>query len=125
MDEVMAASAGRAGLFAADRAGALSGGLAFQSSCGTEPPRSFVLSVARISGSHRSTACIAALCGTASNARSPRADARSVADTVRIRRRGGFAESRARRPGVHATLHPRALRRRALRYDELPSPDRP
>src|SRR5258708_25489789 len=126
MDEVLAASAGRAGLFAADRAGAFSGGLAFQSSCRTDPPRPSVLSIARIqSGPQRSPACIAALCGAASNARAARTDARCVADTVRIRGRGGFAESGASGPRIHATLRPRTLRRRALRYDALAPSSRP
>src|SRR5258708_4515125 len=100
MDEVLEASAGRAGLFAADRAGAFSGGLAFQSSCRTDPPRPSVLSIART-------------------------ETRCVADTVRIRGGGGFAESGASGPRIHATLRPRTLRRRALRYDALAPSSRP
>src|SRR5207302_4942310 len=93
----------------------------------TEPPRPTVLSIARIqSGPRRSPACIPALRGTASNARAPWTDAKCLADTVRIRGRRGFPESGARRAGIHATLRPSALRRRALRYHSpapAPQPD--
>src|ERR1700686_651336 len=126
MDEVLAASAGGAGLFVAGRAGAFSGGVAFQSSGGICPAGAFVFSITRAQCSaQRSPACIAALCGVASNARAARTDARCVANALRIRCGGRFAESLPSRPGIHAALRPRTLRRGSLRYVGCAAASRP
>src|SRR5467141_2454602 len=74
---------------------------------------------------HESSACLAVVCGTASNAGATGTEARGDADTVRMCRRRGFAESRADCARIHATLCSRALRRRALRYNALARVARP
>src|SRR5258708_38948946 len=77
MDEFVAASARSMGIVASWRAGAFSGGFAIQSAGRTAAARPTVFSVAQIRrGSQRSPACIAALCGVASNARATRTEAR-------------------------------------------------
>src|SRR5260370_11743513 len=103
MDEFMAASARSVGLFTAGRAGAHSRGFAIQSACRTAAACPPVLSVALVqAGSQRSPACVAALCGAASNTRATGIAARRFADAVRIRRCRACAESCAIGAGIHA-----------------------
>src|SRR6266849_2977959 len=96
-------------------------GAAIQSVRGTDSPGAFVPAVTEHEiGAKQSTACVAAVQRTAANPGAARPVASGFTNTIRIRRRGEFAESRFPGPGIHADLRPRPLRRRALRHHPPP-----
>jgi len=76
-------------------------------------------------GAFESSACIGAVRGAFACAGAAGTDARSVANAVRIRGRRDAPNLAPAVLGIHATLRPHTLRRRALRCDAFAPAPRP